>query len=117
VEFLLEHWTTRQPLGSCHYGIGTLFMQIEYPFGSYNLFAYVYVLSFYDTAKKDKRFLDALDALEAKLVDGTIVVERVNRKLSELTFCRKGETSSLGTERYHEILRNLDNNTDRQCCC
>jgi hypothetical protein len=109
-EFLLDHWTTRRPLGPCHYGIGTLFMQVEYPFASYNLFVYVYVLSFYDRAKKDKRFLDALDILKAKLVNGRIVVERLNRKLAGLAFCKKGEPSALGTERYHEILRNLGGN-------
>lgn len=56
VEFLLEHWITKTPLGPCHYGIGTLFMQVEYPFRNYNLFVYVYVLSFYDKAKGDQRF-------------------------------------------------------------
>ncbi|HYE80640.1 MAG TPA: prenyltransferase [Clostridia bacterium] len=108
VEFLLEHWTTRKPLGPCHYGIGTLFMQVEYPFANYNLFVYVYVLSFYDSAKRDKRFLDALGILESKLVDGRIVVERLNRKLAGLAFCKKGEPSDLGTMRYHDILKNLD---------
>lgn len=107
-EFLLEHWTTRKPLGPCHYGIGTLFLQVEYPFISYNLFVYVYVLSFYDRAKKDKRFLDALGVLESKLSDGRIVVERLNRKLSGLSFCKKGEPSDLGTARYRDILKNLD---------
>jgi hypothetical protein len=107
VEFLLNHWLTRQPLGPCHYGIGTLFMQVGYPFANYNLFVYVYVLSFYNKAKEDKRFLDALGILDSKLVAGKIVVERVNRKLAGFTFCKKGEPSSLGTERYHEILRNL----------
>lgn len=107
VEFLLSHWTTRKPLGPCHYGIGTLFMQTGYPFANYNLFVYVYVLSFYDSAKEDKRFLDALKVLEAKLVNGRIIVERVNRKLAGLAFCKKGEPSDLGTERYHEILKNL----------
>ncbi|WP_434509757.1 prenyltransferase [Desulfitobacterium sp. AusDCA] len=107
VEFLLTHWTTRKPLGPCHYGIGTLFMQVEYPFANYNIFVYVYVLSFYDRAKKDSRFLDALGALEAKLVDGQIIVERLNRQLAGLAFCRKGEVSDLGTKRYHEILRNI----------
>ncbi|HWQ78385.1 MAG TPA: hypothetical protein VN381_06195, partial [Anaerovoracaceae bacterium] len=28
VEFLLGHWETRLPLGPCHYGMGTLFMQV-----------------------------------------------------------------------------------------
>lgn len=107
VEFLLEHWTIRKPIGPCHYGIGTLFMQVEYPFRNYNLFVYVYVLSFYDRAKEDERFLQALDALESKTVDGQIVVERVVPKLANLSFCKKGEPSALATRRYHEILRNL----------
>jgi hypothetical protein len=107
VEFLLAHWTTRQPIGPCHYGIGTLFMQVEYPFMTYNLFQYVYVLSFYERARHDERFLDALRTLEAKLVDGQIVVERVNSKLAGLDFCRKGQPSELGTARFQEIVRNL----------
>ncbi len=107
VEFLLAHWTIKQPIGPCHYGIGTLFMQPEYPFGNYNLFVYVYVLSFYIKAKNDPRFLEALKALESKLVDGMLVVQRVNPKLAGFSFCKKGEPSALGTRRYNEILRNL----------
>lgn len=107
VEFLLEHWIIRKPIGPCHYGIGTLFMQVEYPFRSYNLFDYVYVLSFYNRAKEDKRFLEAFKVLESKLADGQIVVERVVPKLAGLSFCKKGEKSALATRRYHEILQNI----------
>lgn len=107
VDFLLEHWTIRKPIGPCHYGIGTLFMQVEYPFRNYNLFVYVYVLSFYDRAKEDKRFHEALEMLESKMANGQIVVERVVPKLAELSFCKKGKPSGLGTKRYHEILKNL----------
>jgi len=113
VEFLLDHWETRMPLGPCHYGIGTLFMQVVFPFVNYNLFFYVYVLSFYDRAKKDRRFLEALGILEAKLVNGKIVVERPNPKLAGFSFCKKGEQSELGTERYLEILKNLGINNKR----
>ena len=107
VEFLLMHWEVKKPIGPCHYGIGTLFMQVEYPFRGYNLFEYVYVLSFYDRAKDDKRFLEAFCALESKTVDGQIVVERVVPKLAGLSFCKKGQPSALATRRYHEILDNL----------
>lgn len=113
VEFLLDHWETRMPLGPCHYGIGTLFMQVVFPFVNYNLFFYVYVLSFYDRAKKDRRFLEALGILESKLVNGKIVVERPNPKLAGFSFCKKGEQSELGTERYLEILKNLGINNKR----
>jgi hypothetical protein len=107
VEFLLDHWTIRKPIGPCHYGMGTLFMQVEYPFYDYNLFLYVYVLSFYNRAKDDKRFLEAFEALRSKLLDGMIVVERVVPKLAKLSFCKKDEPSELATKRYHEILANL----------
>lgn len=108
VEFLLEHWVIKKPIGPCHYGIGTLFMQTSYPFGDYNLFHYVYVLSFYNYARNDKRFLEAFEALKSKLMDEKIVVERVVPKLAKFTFCKKGEPSELATKRYHEILQNLD---------
>lgn len=107
VDFLLEHWTIRKPIGPCHYGIGKLFMQVEYPFNNYNIFIYVYVLSFYNRAKNDKRFLEALEVLESKMVKGQIVVERVVPKLAMLRFCKKNEPSELATMHYHEILKNL----------
>lgn len=107
VDFLLEHWIVRKPIGPCHYGIGTLFMQVEYPFRNYNLFVYVYVLSFYNRAKEDKRFLEALQVLESKMVDGQMIVERIAPKLAGLSFCKKGKPSKLATIRYHEILNNL----------
>ena len=107
VEFLLNHWETREPLGPCHYGIGTLFMKVEYPFFRYNLFFYVYVLSFYERAKKDKRFLDALNILESKMINGKIIVENPSRQLAYFSFCKKGEPSDLATKRYYDIMDNL----------
>lgn len=107
VEFLLNHWTIKKPIGPCHYGIGSLFMKVEYPFRNYNLFAYVYILSFYDKAKNDKRFLEALEMLKSKTIDSQIVIERSVPKLSNLTFCKKGEKSELATKRYNEILQNI----------
>lgn len=108
VDFLLEHWTIRKPIGPCHYGIGSLFMQIEYPFRNYNLFQYIYVLSFYERAKSDKRFLEALNTLKAKTQNEQIVVERVVPKLAKLQFCKKGTSSILATKRYREILQNMN---------
>jgi hypothetical protein len=107
VEFLLGHWIVCRPIGPCHYGIGTRFLQVEYPFRNYNLFEYVYVLSFYPAARTDARFLDALNLLESKTVDGKIVVERVVPRLRELRFCKKGMPSACATARYREILGNL----------
>ncbi len=107
VRTLLAHWTTRKPLGPCHFGIGTLFMQVEYPFLRYNLFFWVYVLSHYGAARRDARFKKALRELQSKLVDGSIVVENPNRGLAKLSFCKKGEPSRAATRRYREILENM----------
>ncbi len=108
VETLLDHWTFRKPIGPCHFGIGTLFMQVEYPFLRYNLFYYLYVLSFYKPACRDGRYREALQALQSKLDEhGRVVVERPNRKLAKFSMCRKGEPSELATRRYREIAENL----------
>jgi hypothetical protein len=108
VETLLNHWTVRVPTGPCHFGIGTLFMQVEYPFLRYNIFYYTYVLSFYPKARKDKRFREALAALSEKLNDqNKLIIERPSRKLEKLQICRKGEPSAAATERYAEIVKNM----------
>ena len=108
VEFLLTHWVIRRPISPCHYGIGSRFLQIEYPMRGYSLFYYVYVLSFYAQARNDTRFQEALEALSAKTVNGEIPVERVVPKLSVLQFCQKGHISAPATARWHEILKNLE---------
>jgi len=108
VESLLDHWGVRRPMGPCHFGIGTLFMQVEYPFLRYNLFSYLYVLSFYQRAKQDARYLEALQVFESKLdARGRVVVERPHRHLAGLSFCAKGRPSDLATARYREVLKNL----------
>ena len=76
-------------------------------FSSYNLFFYVYVLSFYEAARNDVRFQEALAVLESKLDGGMVVVERPNPKPASFHFCKKGAPSQLATARYHEILRNI----------
>ena len=107
VRSLLAHWDTRKPLGPCHFGIGTLFMQVEYPFLRYNLFFWVYVLSHFRAARKDARFKKALRVLREKAVDDQIVVENPNRGLAKLVFCKKGQPSRAATKRYREILKNV----------
>ena len=109
VESLLAHWETRVPCGPCHYGIGSRFTQVEYPFLRYNLFYYVYVLSFYPVARTDARFGAAAAMLASKLdANGRMVVEAPHRGLKGLAFCRRGETSEPATARYRDILQNLE---------
>jgi hypothetical protein len=103
IDFLLGHWESRAPLGPCHWGIGTLFLQVEFPFLRYNIFFYVYVLSFFAAARRDPRFREALGLLESRRVDGKIIVERPHRSLKGLEFCAKGRPSDLASKRYNEI--------------
>ena len=107
VRTLLNHWDVRRPMGPCSFGIGTLFQQVEFPFLRYNLFWYVYVLSFYPSARKSPKFRAALRQLESKLDDGKIVVENPNRRLAKLRFCEKGKPSKIATKRYRELCKNL----------
>jgi len=108
VDFLLTHWTTRGRIGPCHHGMGDRFFQVEYPFIRYNLFYYVYVLSFYERSLVDPRFTAALSVLRSRLnVELEIVVEQPHRRLRRLSFCAPGRPSQLATARYHEILENV----------
>ena len=108
VESLLAHWQTRLPCGPCHYGIGSRFMQIEYPFLRYNLFFFVYVLSFFPAALRDDRLHQAASALASRLdTDGQLVVEAPHRGLKGLHFCRRGDPSELATARYREVIANM----------
>jgi hypothetical protein len=108
VEFLLQHWVTRRRIGPCHWGIGEKFLQVEFPFLRYNVFYYVYVLSFFERARGDVRFLAAKQHLEAAVdEEGRLVVEQTHRGLKGLSFCAKGEPSSPATARYEELRTNL----------
>lgn len=107
VAFLLSHWETKLSLGPCHYGNGTLFMQVEYPFRGYNLFYYLYVLFFYQKAREDQQFKGTVKVLQEKTVVDQIVVERVVPKLRKLNFCKKDQISLVATECYQEILANV----------
>lgn len=108
VDSLLAHWETRKRCGPCHYGIGSRFLQVEYPFLRYNLFYYVYVLSHYPQAVADPRFRAAAKALSSCL-DGTgrVIVQAPHRGLKGLTFCERGTSSDLATSRYREIVANM----------
>lgn len=109
VETLLDHWTVRTPVGPCHFGIGKQFMALEYPFYRYNLFYYVYVLSFYRKAVIDHRFIEALDMLKGKLdLDGNIIIERTKPQLQQLGIFNTGEISSMARDRYLEAIGNID---------
>ena len=105
IEFLLNHWTSKRPLGPCQFGIGTLFRQTEFPFLRYNIFYYCHTLSFYEQAVSDSRFKEALSLLEQKLMDGKLIIENPNRRLAKMKFCEKGKPSDLATIRFKELIR------------
>jgi hypothetical protein len=109
IDSLLRHWVVRAPTGPCHWGIGSTFLQVEYPFLRYSLFFWVYVLSCYPSARGDDRFREALAELAGRIgEDGTVTVEARHRGLSKMAFCARGEPSETATRRYGEILDRVD---------
>lgn len=106
-DFLLQHWEIRQPIGPCNFGIGSRFLRIEYPFLRYNIFYYVYVLSFYDEAIKDVRFLDAYKYLSDKVKNDKLIPENPHKAWQEFDFAKKGKISEIASKRWTEIKMNL----------
>lgn len=106
VDFILQHWETRKPLGSCDFGMGSRFFQIEFPFLRYNLFYYVYVLSFYKSAIKDNRFKEAYKKVLDKTENGKILPENPHKSWRTFDFAKKGKVSELATKRWEEIMTN-----------
>lgn len=107
VSFLLDHWETKKPLGPCHYGIGSIFMKVEFPVFRYNILNYVYVLSFYDRAKNDKRYVQAFTALKSNLKENMLVTKNTNRKLKDLLSCKINMQNEIATKYYNQILKNM----------
>lgn len=107
VDFLLQHWDVKIPIGPCQFGIGTRFMQVEYPFMRYNLFYYVYVLSFYKEAIGDRRFQEAYHCLKNKTQNGEMIVEAPHKWWQQYDFAKKGKSSQAATLRWKEIERNV----------
>jgi hypothetical protein len=110
VDFLLQHWEVRQPVGPCGFGIGTRFLKIEYPFLRYNIFYYVYILSFYKKARKDKRFQEAYTFLAGKSYNGNMIPENPHRAWQGFDFAKKRQVSSNATKRWLEMAMNLKKN-------
>lgn len=110
VDFLLQHWEVREPVGPCNFGIGSRFLKIEYPFLRYNIFYYVYVLSFYKLACNDKRFTDAYNYLANKIEGGKLIPENPHRAWQAFGFAKKGKASNIGTIRWLEIETNIKAN-------
>jgi len=107
VETLLDHWVTRIPVGPCHFGIGSRFLKVEFPFLRYNLFYYCFVLSHYQSARQDNRFQEALATLQARTEKGRLVIEAPKRGLTKLSFCKKGSDSEPANKRYQQLLENV----------
>jgi hypothetical protein len=108
VDFLLQHWEIRVPIGPCNFGIGSRFLQIEYPFLRYNIFYFVYVLSFYETARNDIRFHQAYRHLTSRIQNDQVIPECPHKAWQEFDFAKKGQVSGLATKRWTELKSNLE---------
>ena len=106
VEFLLEHWITKKPLGPCEFGIGSTFMKTEYPFIRYNIFYYTYVLSYYQKALKDKRFQQVVYELQKNETKTGIEINNPHKNWKKLLYQDSLECD-LANQKYIELKQNI----------
>lgn len=106
VDFLLDHWITKKPLGPCEFGIGSTFMKTEYPFYRYNVFYYAYVLSFYERARQDERFVGVLNVLGSKETRTGVLIENPHKYWSRILFDQTKECP-LSNGKYQELSKNV----------
>jgi len=111
VEFLLRHWETKIPIPNVdrgRYGIGSRFGWIRYPLFEYHLLKYVYVLSHYDYALKDKRLREAVDLLISKQdSQGHWAIDKPYTGWEEFEFGKKGSPSKWATLNALRTLKRL----------
>lgn len=106
IEFLLNHWITKKPLGPCEFGIGSSFMKTEYPFIRYNIFYYSYVVSFYTNALKDKRFLEIIKALKINETNTGIKIINPHKSWRNILF-KDSYECELANRKYLEIMQKI----------
>ena len=104
IQFLLNHWDSRAPLGPCKFGIGSTFMKIEYPFIRYNIFYYVYVLSKYKKPNNDRRYKEALEILKKKTINDKLIIENPHKEWRKYSFSIKGNISEIASKKFREII-------------
>jgi len=111
VEFLLRHWETRTPIPNVdrgRYGIGSRFKWVRYPLFEYHLLKYVYILSHYDYALKDKRLREAVELLISKQdSQGRWTIDKPYRGWEEFEFGKKGNPSKWATLNALRVLKRL----------
>lgn len=110
-EFLLRHWETKIPIPDIdrgRYGIGSRFKWIRYPLFEYHLLKYVYILSHYDYALKDKRLIEAVDSLMSKQdSQGRWAISKPYRGWEEFEFGKRGSPSKWATLNALRVLKKI----------
>jgi hypothetical protein len=108
VNFLLDHWNSRKPLGPCTFGIGSRFLKTEFPFRRYNLFYYVYVLSQYEDAVRDHRLHQAFEALKLQAKNGGLRIRAPHKAWKGSVFAPEIGPSRPSVEYWRELTKRLD---------
>lgn len=104
IEALLEHWTYRSSQKIRGFGIGSTFMKLRYPNIWYDILHVVDVLSRYDSALEDDRFLEMWEVVRSKQnPDGSFTPEKIWRTWESWSFGQKTMPSPWLTCRIDEI--------------
>lgn len=108
VDFLLDHWDSRKPLGPCTFGIGSRFLKTEFPFRRYNLFYYVFVLSQYDRAIRDHRFRQAFAALKRQAKGNGLRITAPHKAWKDSILAPETGPSRPATKYWEDICKRIE---------
>jgi hypothetical protein len=94
VETILAHWEHQADFKLRMFGIGTDFRKIKYPYVWYDILHVAEVLSRYERAVTDERFVDLIRALAAQAdEDGRVAAGSMYRAWSDWSFSDKKRPS------------------------
>jgi hypothetical protein len=94
IEAQLSHWQHRRGRKIFMFGIGRRFQKLEYPHIWYNILHVMDVLSCFESAREDKRFLEMLTAINTKQQENAgFIPESIRNAYPDWDFSQKKKPS------------------------
>jgi hypothetical protein len=100
---ILYLWENSLNIHPFMFFMGTDFRKIKAPLFWYDIMNVVDILSYFEYAKKDKRFIEMKSIIDSKVIDGYLTPESIYQKCVDFDFGQKKDVSIYLTYRYYMI--------------